>query len=295
MTIDEKIERNHELKRYSTFQVGGLADFFLEAKTREELLAGVEWAELHDVPVFVFGGGSNLLFDDAGFRGLVIRVRMNGLSVEGERIVAEAGVRTPDLVNFALEQELTGLEPWSGLPGTVGGAVFGNAGCFGLETVDFLESAEVYFAGEGVKNVAVNELGYSYRHSKLKEEGAVVLSARFKMNTGDAAEIEQGMKDVSAKRRGKQPPGLTTGSMFKNPSTEQPAGMLIDQCGLKGHQIGGAKISEHHGNFFMNAGGATAADILELVGLAQDKVREQFGLELEREVIFLAEDGVRSV
>ena len=138
------IEKNKGLARYCTYQIGGSADYFLEATSKDELLAGLEWAKNEEVPVFVFGGGSNLLFDDAGFRGLVIRVADERIRVSEDEIVAGAGVKIAGLVNAAKSAGLSGIEAWNGLPGTVGGAVFGNAGCFGVECKDVLVSAEIY-------------------------------------------------------------------------------------------------------------------------------------------------------
>lgn len=297
MQMEEKIHKNEGLARYCTFQIGGLADFFLEAATTEALLSGLEWARGRGLPYFVFGAGSNLLFDDSGFRGLVIRVKSDGLKVDGERITADSGVLVAKVVKAATDAGLTGLEAWNGLPGTVGGAVYGNAGCFGLEAKDVLESAEVFFPGEGKEGlfgsrrvVGVDFFEYGYRSSSLKEDSQlrrVVLSATFKLQKGEPSAIKARMMEVAKSRIQKQPAGSSTGSFFKNPSIEQTAGWLIEQCGLKGKRIGGAQISEHHGNFFLNSGKITARDVLALADFAQNKVLEKFGVSLEREVIYL--------
>lgn len=279
-----KILENQILGKYGTFQVGGPADYFAAVNTEAEFLEAMEWAAERDLPYFVFGGGTNLLFDDAGFRGLVIHMRAKEVRVNGNLIYADAGAQSGQVVSAAAKAGLTGLEAWKGLPGTVGGAVFGNAGCFGVETKDILKTARVWRPGEEVMDMNVDELEYDYRSSVLKREPGVVLSAVFELKTGDPDAIQAGMKEVAELRRSKQPPGLTTGSFFKNPS-DHPAGWLIDQCGLKGHQIGGAQVSEYHGNFFMNTGSATAADILELSDFVQKKVQEKFGITLEQELI----------
>ncbi len=294
MQIEGKIKENELLARYCTFQIGGPADFFLEAASTKELLAGIEWAEERDLPYFVFGAGSNLLFDDEGFRGLVIRVKSEGLKVEGERITVDAGVMSAKVVLAAAEAGLTGLEAWNGLPGTVGGAVYGNAGCFGVETKDVLESAEVFFPGEEgegkeprLRRVGVEFFEYGYRNSRLKKEADIVLNAVFRLKKGDPAAIKTRMMEVAKSRIQKQPAGSSTGSFFKNPSPEQSAGWLIEQCGLKGKRVGGAQISEQHGNFFLSTGKTTAADILALADLAEKTVLEKFGVTLEREVVFV--------
>ncbi len=297
------ILEDHRLAPYSTFQIGGLADFFLEAKSTEEVLAGIAWAEDRDMPYFVFGGGSNILFDDGGFRGLVIRVKSGELAVEGERVTADAGVMTAKVVQAAAEAGLSGLEAWNGLPGTVGGAVYGNAGCFGVETKDILESAEVFFPGEGVKKVKADFFEYDYRDSALKAAPSrgerrrvptaeclrpgVVLVATFKLKKGEVAAIKTRMMEIAKSRIQKQPAGSSTGSFFKNPSPEKPAGWLLDQCGLKGKRVGKAQISDQHANFFLNTGGASSSDILALQELATQAVQDKFGITLEREVIFV--------
>lgn len=281
-----KLLENHPLGKYTTFQIGGPADFFVEAQSTEEVLEALEWAGEGDVPVFVFGAGSNLLFDDEGFRGLVIRVKSMGLQVEGERVTADAGVLAAKLVAVAADAGLTGLEAWNGLPGTVGGAVRGNAGCFGVECKDILESATVWMPGEGVKTVVVEALDYGYRESRLKREGGVVLAATFRLARGEKAAIEARMKEVARSRIQKQPPGSSTGSFFKNPPGDA-AGRLIEAAGLKGRELGHAQISPQHANFFLNKGGATAEEILALAALAEKEVKAQFGVELQREVVYV--------
>jgi UDP-N-acetylmuramate dehydrogenase len=288
MNIAEKFERDYELAGCCTYRVGGPADWFFDAGSVEELVEAIEWADGEGVKVFVMGAGSNVIFDDAGFRGLVVRFRGGDLKVEGEKIVVDAGVLMPKLVRAAAEAGLAGLEAWSGLPGTVGGAVYGNAGSFGVEVKDVLEKAEVFVPGEGVKEFGVEDFEFDYRSSKLKRgENSVVLRAVFKLKTGDAEEIKANMKEITGKRVGKQPPGASCGSFFKNP-VDHPAGWLLDQCGLKGRRVGGAMISEDHANFFLNKESAKASDILELARLAKEAVKEKFGIELEEEVVYVA-------
>lgn len=282
-----KLQENHPLAKYTTYQIGGAADYFVEATSSEEALEALEWAKQNKVPVFVFGGGSNLLFDDTGFRGLVIRMRAQGLKVEGDTVRAEAGVLTAKVVMAAAEAGLTGIEEWNGLPGTVGGAVLGNAGCFGVETKDVLKEATLYLPEEGVKTLRADEMGYRYRWSRFKKESAVVLSAVFQLSAGDPAAIQEQMKTIARSRIQKQPPGLNTGSFFKNPDGDF-AGRLIEAAGLKGKQVGKAMISTAHANFMMNTGGATSADVLALAELVQNEVERQFGIRLEREVVYVA-------
>ncbi len=286
-SINERFELGKPLARYSTYQIGGPADFFFEAKTKGEAVEALNWASEHDLPYFVFGGGSNLLFDDEGFHGLVIKMSANEIRVEGELIYAEAGAKAGALVKAAQEAELTGLEAWNGLPGTVGGAVFGNAGCFGVESKDVLGDAELWLPGEGLKKVGLEFFDYEYRNSKLKKEGGVVLAATFKLQKAERSEIDKKMKEIALLRVQKQPPGLSTGSFFKNPPGDKSAGWLIEQCGLKEAMVGKAQVSKFHANFFMNKGGATAEDVLGLAEKVKAEVKQRFGIELEQEVIYL--------
>lgn len=281
------IQENHPLARYTTYQIGGPADFFVEATSTEEVLEALEWAEDRDMPVFVFGGGSNLLFDDEGFRGLVIRMRAQGVEVRCEEVWAEAGCVTAKVVKAAAEAGLTGLEAWNGLPGTVGGAVLGNAGCFGVETKDVLKEASVYLPGEGVKTLKVEDFGYHYRWSRFKTENGVILSAVFKLTRGEPVKIQERMNEIARSRIQKQPPGSSTGSFFKNPTGDH-AGRLIEAAGLKGKQVGKAMISPAHANFMLNTGGASSADVLGLAELVQNEVQQQFGIRLEREVVYVS-------
>lgn len=286
MDISEKFEKGKILAPFSTYQIGGPADWFLEAANSRDLCAAIEWAQTEGLPFFVFGGGSNLLFDDAGFRGLVIRIAIKDLSVSGESIMAGAGCKIANLVDAAKAAGLSGLEAWNGLPGTVGGAVFGNAGCFGVECKDILRSAEI-FDGE-VRRVGVDFFEYEYRNSKIKKQGGyTVLGATFKLQKGDPVEIGAKMKEIAISRVKKQPAGSSTGSFFKNPSPSRPAGLLVEQCGLKGRMVGKAQVSPDHANFILNKGGATSADILGLAKLVQNEVKSRFGVTLETEVVYV--------
>jgi len=277
---------DHDLSNYGTYRIGGLADFFVEAHNEEELIEALEWAQERDLPFYIFGGASNLLFDDEGFRGLMIRLRSHKVKVEGNEIHADGGALSANLVDAAASHGLTGIEAWKGLPGSVGGAVYGNAGCFDVETKDILKEARVWIPGEGVQTLPLEWFEYGYRKSKLKETpGAVVLSAVFQLETGDNLAILDKMNEIQKLRIQKQPPGLSTGSFFKNPAGEKSAGQLIDEAGLKGFELGPMKVSEYHANFFMNLGRATSADVNALAEHVEKVVKETHGIELEREVI----------
>lgn len=287
--ITEKFQKDRILAPFCTYQIGGKADWFLEASSIEDVEEAISWAEGSGVKHFIFGGGSNLLFSENGFRGLVIRAMMNNLKVEGEKIIADAGVKIFALVKAAQDAGLTGMEAWNGLPGTVGGAIFGNAGCFGVETKDILESAKLYIPNEGVTQKDVDFFEYEYRNSKVKKSGEIaVLQGTFKLQKGEPEQIKAKMDEIAKLRITKQPPGSSTGSFFKNPEGDS-AGRLIEAAGLKGEMIGRAQISPQHANFILNKGGATSKDILELAGLAQKKVKENFGIDLHREVVLVGE------
>jgi len=286
------IQKNVPLRGYSTFNVGGPADYFInldDVSVLPDLLAA---ANADEIPVFVLGGGSNVLFMDEGYRGLIIRMVAEKVHVEGQKLVAEAGAKWPVLLKTMRGAGLTGLEPFNGLPGSIGGAVAGNAGCFGAEMKDFFESAILYdHATRAPRTVTGGDLAFSYRSSALKKNHNIVLEVTLALVLATSAPATQASTESitisQTQRVATQPPGRSSGSFFKNPSSEQPAGLLIDQCGLRGHQIGGAQISPKHGNFFMNVDNATAHDLLALRDLAQSAVRAKFGIELEPEVVIV--------
>ncbi len=287
MNLDEisTIQTNVSLKPYCTYGVGGEARYFNELKEIDNLPHLLSVASDSNTPVFAFGGGSNVLFLDEGFPGLVIRIVANKVNVEGNCVIAEAGAKWPAIITAASEAGLTGLEAFAGLPGTIGGATAGNAGCFGTEMKDVFKEALIYdLAARRVREVGPKYFDFSYRWSRVKETHDIVLRVKLCLDKNSGQPVAE-CPDTLEARFDKQPPGRSGGSFFKNPSSDQPAGKLIDECGLKGHQIGGAKISEKHANFFMNDGGGTAADLLALGEKAKSAVREKFGIELEQEVV----------
>jgi len=284
------VKFDEPLKRYCTFQVGGPAKYFYVCSDVTVLVELLKFAKENDVKVHLLGGGSNTLFADKGFDGLVIKMKVNQMKVDKDEIYVEAGANLMDVVNTAEKYNLTGMEEMYGLPGTVGGAVFGNAGCFGVEIKDVLIEAEVLdLENMEVKKVNNDFFEYGYRTSRLKSRkgSEIVLSATFKLNEVSEGEIKQKMKDIFTKRAAKQPWGSSSGSFFKNPPGDHSAGYLIDQCGLKGSKVGGAEISEKHGNFFMSSDNANSEDILSLAKMAKEKVKEQFGVDLHEEVEYI--------
>jgi len=290
---------NEPLKNHCTFQVGGNADFFYILRNIKDLPKIIKLAKSLKVPYLLIGRGSNLLFDDKGFRGLVIKNETSGIVFKKNKVTADSGVIVSKLVSESIKNGLSPLEKWAGLPGTVGAAVYGNAGCNGLETKDILYSAKILdpktgkiFIPKG-KTVKNSYFKFKYRSSKLKKSHEILISATFSLKKSKLSKEETAklIKESHRFRIEKQPLGLSSGSFFKNPSKENPAGMLIDKCGLKGKQIGGAKISEKHANFLLNTGKATTKDIISLARLAQREVKKRFKFTLSPEVQILSDKG----
>lgn len=288
------IKFNEPLRKYCTFQIGGPADYFYQLKDMEALPSIVQFCRANKIPLFIFGAGSNILFNDKGFRGFVIKIEANKIEfdMKNNRVKADAGVLVSKLINESVKKGLSGFEKWIGLPGTIGGAVRGNAGCNGLETKDILVFATLMDQKTGITHEAsIKYFHFDYRYSKIKITKEIVLNATFQLKPRRISEEKQKeiMDKIRRERAQKQPYGLTTGSFFKNPLPHRPAGMLIEEAGLKGKMIGNAQISEKHANFFLNKGGATAKDIIDLMKLAKKTVKSKFGLILEEEVQIVPE------
>lgn len=279
------IKQQVPLKLYSTFRVGGPADYFYSARDVESFLKILEEAKKETIRIFILGAGSNVLFLDEGFRGLVVKMDMANIEVKGDCLIAEAGATWISLLKMAEKANLFGLEEMNGLPGTLGGAVCGNAGCFGKEIAQLMESALLYDPSAGkTKEVDQNYFNFRYRWSRLKETHEVVLRATLKLKKTPSDPKKTAYRFLQ-ERVQKQPPGFSSGSFFKNPSPEKPAGLLIDQCGLKGFQVNGAQISPKHGNFFINTGTATSQDLLSLRDKVKKSVFDRFQISLKEEVI----------
>ncbi|MDX9970444.1 MAG: UDP-N-acetylmuramate dehydrogenase [Candidatus Gracilibacteria bacterium] len=278
---------NESISRYTTFRLGGFASYFYNLEDESHLPSLISFAKEHELPYFILSGGSNLLFPDEGFNGLVIRMDNQYMEIFGTDILASSGTLISKLVNFSVDNNLQGLEKWASLPGTVGGAVRGNAGCHGLETKDILKEAKVLNPDTlEIETIPLEQMDFSYRHSVLKTNKKIVLSAVFALSPLSISKEEQKsqLDEAINFRLQKQPFGFSAGSFFKNPSPERPAGMLIEQSGLKGHQIGGAKVSEKHANFLINTGSATSKDMLDLISLIKSTVKEKFDIDLVEEV-----------
>jgi UDP-N-acetylmuramate dehydrogenase len=296
--LHSAIRLNEPLARYTTARLGGPADVLVEATSATDLKDIVVAARQFGVPLTILGGGANVLVSDAGLRGLVIINRARRIEFrENNQVWCEAGTVLPTLARECITHGLAGLEWAVGVPGTVGGAVVGNAGAHGRDTAADLLSATILNVDNEVSEWSKEALAFEYRSSKIKREARsadyaprttqyVVLAATFQLTSADPIELAQQADEFNAYRRRTQPPGASLGSMFKNPAGTA-AGKLIDQCGLKGTRVGDAEISTVHGNFFVNHGQATASDVKALIDVAQRSVREKFGIELELEIELL--------
>ncbi len=278
-----RIAIQEPLSKYTSYRIGGPADFYFEPLDKDDVIALIMHLHKQDIRFFVIGNGSNLLISDSGIRGVVVNFErgLEHIRLEGEYIYAEAGARLTRLVDFSIQHDMKGLEMLAGIPGTVGGGVIMNAGAYGGEISDYLVEVEVIRAGK-VKKIAKRDSDFSYRHSGFNQD--VVLSATFHCQRGDKAEMMKRRRELLIKRNTSQPLNFpNSGSIFKNP-TGNYAAKLIEEAGLKGSWHGKAQISEKHGNFIVNTGGAFADDVIALMKLARTAVYEKFGIRLEPEV-----------
>lgn len=286
LSLECSAEREVSMKNYTSFKVGGPAELFLSPEDAGQTAKLVRFCEKEEIPVFVLGKGSNLLVSDRGIKGAVIYTgKQCSISMTDENTVrAQSGASLAQLCTFALENSLSGLEFAYGIPGTVGGAVFMNAGAYGGEMKDVLLNSE-YVSTDGTSGELDNEaMELSYRHSAYENGNLVITAASVRLAPADRNEIKSTMNDILARRKEKQPLEYpSAGSTFKRPEGNF-AGALIEQCGLKGVSVGGAQVSEKHAGFIINRGGATAADILSLIKHVQARVKAQTGVSLETEI-----------
>ena len=290
--------RNERLATYTTLQVGGPADWLLSTDRAEYVAPVLKAARAHDVPVTVLGGGSNVVVADDGVRGLVLRLHLTGItSPEPDRVRAEAGVTMNGLVRWMVGRGLSGLEAWAGTPGTVGGAIYGNAHYAGHNISEKILSVRLVAPDGEAQTVAAGDMGFAYDTSRLQTTREIAVWAEFGAGTGAPEALRQVARQSLAHRKRTQPLAFASaGCMFQNPDPSRDripegipasAGALIDRAGLKGKKIGGAAISPVHANFVVNDGTATATDIRAIADLARTAVRERFGVELRHEVVFL--------
>ena len=278
MDIKLDIKENFPLSTVTTFRCGGPADRLVTVNSREELAQALKMPR-----PMILGNGSNVLFSDAGYRGTVIKFgpQLSKIEISGTKVKAGAGALLAQVAKAASSRGLSGMEFATGIPGSVGGAVFMNAGAYDGSIADVLKKA--------VSVPQLRNYGLSYRHSRFMEKGAVILEAEFELKEGVQSEIDAKIADLTARRTSKQPLSYpSAGSFFKRPEGYF-AGKLIQDAGLKGKSVGGAQVSELHAGFIINTGGARSSDIIELMHIVQQEVFEKFGVRLEPEVRIIAE------
>ena len=297
---ERRVGRSVPLAPFTTFGVGGPADWLVEPRNSDEMLVALRLARLHGVEVTLLGGGSNVLASDAGVRGLVIRPRGGEIRrVAADRVRADAAVTINGLVRWSILQGAAGLEAWAGTPGTVGGAVVGNAHFQGRLIGDLVEAVRLARRDGAVETVSAEAMRFGYDRSRVQETGEVILDVTFRVTSGDPATLRATARASLRYRKDTQPLDRpSAGCVFQNPERGRDrvpdgipwsAGALVDRAGLKGQSIGGARVSTVHGNFIVNDGCATAGDIRALVDRCRAEVRARFGVTLREEIVYLGE------
>ncbi len=286
LAIADNVIFDEDMKKHTSFRIGGTADAFVSVTSALEIEKIICFCADTETPYMIMGNGSNILVSDKGIRGVVIHIG-NGMSkcrIEGCDVYADAGILMSALSKKLLEANLTGFEFASGIPGTLGGGIFMNAGAYGGELKDIIESVTFICPDGIIKTETAENLGFAYRRSMFTEGGYVILSCKLRLKEGNYEDIKAMMADFNSRRTEKQPLNLpSAGSTFKRPEGYF-AGKLIQDAGLMGYSIGGAQVSEKHAGFVVNTGGASAADVTNLIKHIQNTVNEKFGVWLEPEV-----------
>ncbi|MEI8361272.1 MAG: UDP-N-acetylmuramate dehydrogenase [bacterium] len=313
MPIQDVIEKNIKLAPFTTFNIGGEAAYFVNAFTADDIVAGVIWAKQNNLDFFILGGGSNVLISDDGFPGLVIKNATQATHVDALTVISESGTQLSRIVHLVSGHDLSGLEWAAGMPGTLGGAICGNAGAFGVSMQDIVESVTVFDLEKQTQVLYSNpECAFSYRHSIFRSnKNLIILSAKLNLKKGNKIDIEKKMLDNVNYRVMNQPKYPSAGSVFKNLKVEAireadmdlfelaqengavrgehvSAGWLVDKMHLKGERIGGAMASETHGNFIINkTSTATAEDVIMLISMIKQKARTLYGVKLTKEIQYV--------
>jgi UDP-N-acetylmuramate dehydrogenase len=291
-TLGHDLKRNERLASHTTFDIGGEAEFFYVARRPEDLIRAIQGAREAGIAVFVLGGGSNVLVSDSGFKGLVIKNLCVETYLNDRKIACQSGAWLDDVVNLACENSLSGMEFAAGIPGTVGGAVFGNAGAFGRAVGDLLTEAVIITRGGKVERVERGYFEFGYRESKLRKTKDTLLSATFELNQGEREKIEGKLKKNLEERRKKLPQEeKSAGCFFRNVvnnGKKVSAGSLLEQIGAKKMRQGDAAVFEKHANILINSGKAKANDIRKLARSLKERVKDKFDIDLEEEVVYLS-------
>ncbi|MGB9706669.1 MAG: UDP-N-acetylmuramate dehydrogenase [Microgenomates group bacterium] len=289
-----RVKLNEPMAKHTTFKIGGPADLFYEARTTKELVEAVKLARKLEIPYFILGGGSNLLVADGGFRGMAIKIKNEKLKIKNYnkklKIICEAGLMLSRLVGEAAQKGAGGLEFAAGIPGTVGGAVRGNAGAWQQAIGDKIVRVKILTPKGKIKWIKAADCQFSYRQSRFKKTREIILGVELELEKGNKKEVEAKIKENLAKRAS-QPKEPSAGCIFVNPKPLS-AGELIDKCGLKGKRIGDAQISPKHANFIVNLGKAKAGEVIKLIKLIKKKVKDKFGINLEEEICFVGFDKI---
>ncbi|NLM12390.1 MAG: UDP-N-acetylmuramate dehydrogenase [Epulopiscium sp.] len=286
------IKINEPMKDHTSFKAGGCADFFIAPENLNQLIKLINFLKENQIPYYIMGNGSNLLVRDKGFRGVIVQIykNMSDVKIEGEEVWAEAGILLSTLSTKVMHSHLTGFEFASGIPGTLGGAVYMNAGAYEGEMKQVLVSADVIDEEGNIITLTNEELKLGYRSSILQEKRYIVLSAKLKLKKGNIDEIRERINYLTEQRKAKQPIDMpSAGSTFKRPKGYY-AGKLIMDAGLRGYSIGDAQVSEKHCGFVVNKGNASAGDIIRLIHHIQNTVKEKFGVLMEPEVRIIGEE-----
>jgi UDP-N-acetylmuramate dehydrogenase len=292
--LDGRLKRDVILAPYTSFGIGGPAKYFYVAHTPTETIRGVRAARDHGLKFFILGGGSNILFDDLGYSGLIIKDECTRFFVHKDNMTAQSGALVDKMVDTALEAGLEGIEYAAGIRGTIGGAVYGNAGAFGHAINEILQSAVLYTHKSKTAVVDNDHFRFAYRKSSLSDSGDVVLSVRLSLKNGDRQKLADIINERRKFREERHPVGLgSAGSVFKNlrkleePSNVTPAGKILEEAGVRGMRVGGAAVFEKHCNIVVNTGGASSSDVKTLVANMAAAAKAKLGLDLKREILYI--------
>lgn len=285
----DRVLLNEPMSKHTTFKIGGPADIFVKVESQKELKSILELVKKNSVPVTIIGNGSNVLVKDNGIRGIVIKLELKEIKIENDIIYVEAGVGLPKLARVACDNSLEGLEGVAGIPGSFGGAIYMNSGAHGTEISDKLIDITYIDENLEIKTIKKEDAKLTYRKSIFQEKNWIILGGKVKLEKGNQEEIRNKMQKFLEQRRENQPLEFpSAGSVFKRGENYISA-KLIDECGLKGYQIGGAEVSKKHAGFIVNTGNATADDVLKVIDYIKQKVQEKYNVELKTEVKILGE------
>ena len=291
--IEKKIIFDEPMKKHTSFRVGGLADLFVKVKTEEELKEVIQYSKNRNIPIYILGNGSNILVTDKGIRGIVIKIDFQDLEIKklenSVDVTVGSGYKLMALAQKLLEQEISGFEELSGIPGTIGGAIYMNAGAYGKEIKDICVSTKCMDYTGKIFELTNEEQKFEYRSSVFSTKNWIILGTKLKLSYGKKQEIQEKMTEYLNSRKQKQPLEFpSAGSTFKRQEGIITA-KLIDECNLKGYSIGGAMVSDKHAGFIINYNNATARDILDLIKYVKQKVYEKYGIKIQEEIKILGE------